>query len=265
MNETELAFCEILDCDRASLYLNKCSLPDKDKSEKIASVLKRRALGEPVQYILGKAEFLGLEFRVTPDVLIPRPETELLAETAIKYVTRAQEHKSTSLNILELGTGSGCIAISLAKLLSQTEITATDISEKALAVARENARLNEANIDFIQSDLFSSYDLSASSYELIVFNPPYIASAEIAKLQPELQYEPRIALDGGKDGLNFYRRIIKDAPDYLVPEGYLIMEMGFGQSEAIKNIIHDSKKLKILETVKDYNNIDRVIAAKRIK
>lgn len=274
MNETELAFCEILNCDRASLYIDKDSLPDKDKSEKIASVLKRRALGEPIQYILGKAEFLGLEFRVTPDVLIPRPETEVLSETAIRYVTRSpldfargkQGHKDASLNILELGTGSGCVAISLAKSLPQAKITATDISQKVLVVAKENALLNRiSNIDFIQSDLFSHYGLWTVDYGLIAANPPYIPTTEINKLQPELQYEPRIALDGGKDGLDFYRRIVKDAADYLIPEGYLIMEMGFGRSEAVKNIILNSQNFEIMEIVKDYNNISRVVVAKRIK
>ncbi len=262
MNEVELAFCETLNCDRESLYLNKESFLDKDKSAELASVLERRAMGEPIQYILGKAEFMGLEFKVTPDVLIPRPETEVLVETALKMVSRWPVSR---LKILDIGTGSGSIAVSLAKSLPLAEITAADISKKALAVARENALLNKVgNIGFIQSDLFFSYELSTISYELIVFNPPYIPSAEISRLQPELRYEPRAALDGGKDGLDFYRRIIKDAADYLIRDGFLIMEIGYDQPEAVKNILLDSKKFEIIEFVKDYNNIKRVAVAKRI-
>jgi len=267
MTETELAFCEILNCDRASLYLNKDSLPGKDNSARLAAVLKRRASGEPLQYILGKAEFRGLEFKVTPDVLIPRPETELVVETALEAVVRISSFVSR-INILEIGTGSGCIAVSLAKFLPEAKLTATDISQKALDIAKQNARSNKVNIDFIKADVFNEirdtrYEIRDIEYDLIISNPPYIPAAEINNLQPELQYEPRVALDGGKDGLDFYRRIIKEGADYLIPAGFLIMEIGFGQKEAIKNIIVNSNKFKIMEIVRDYNNIERVVVAKR--
>ncbi|MCM8789496.1 MAG: peptide chain release factor N(5)-glutamine methyltransferase [Candidatus Omnitrophica bacterium] len=263
MTETELLFTEVLNCDRLSLYLNKEALLDKENSTFISCVLKRRISAEPIQYILGKAEFMGLEFKVTPDVLIPRPETEILVETGIKYVSGIGCQVSGK-NILDIGTGSGCIAVSLAKLLPSAKVIATEISEKALELARCNAGLNNVaeNIRFIKSDLFICNVLRTTRYDLIISNPPYIPSAVIDKLQPELQYEPRFALDGGKDGLDFYRRIIKDAPEYLKRGGLLILEIGFKQRKKIENIFKNSGKFEIIEVVKDYNNIDRVIVTR---
>jgi release factor glutamine methyltransferase len=202
---------------------------------------------------------MGLEFLVTPDVFIPRPETEILVEKVIDLV-----HGSGFMvqSILDIGTGSGCIAVSLAKFLKDIKITATDISNKALEVAQQNAELNEVEINFLQSDLFSNHELRTKNYELIVTNPPYIRTQDIEALQPEIQYEPTVALDGGADGLCFYRRIIKESACYLKEDGFLIMEMGFNQKDAIENIFKRSLNFKIIETVKDYNNIDRVVVAK---
>jgi release factor glutamine methyltransferase len=263
MNETELLFTEILSCNRSSLYLNTDLHLDKNKSSLISSALKRRAYGEPIQYILGKIEFMGLEFKVSPDVFIPRPETEILVETVIKYAT-SHKLQATSKKILDVGTGSGCIAISLAKFLpNNIEIDAIDISKEALEIAQENARLNNAGINFMQGDLFNACDLRPATCDLIVSNPPYIPSEEIEILQPEIRYEPRIAIDGGKDGLYFYRRLIGESPNYLKQGGLLIMEIGFNQKNAIKNIFKNSANYKIIEVIKDYNNIERVIVAKR--
>jgi release factor glutamine methyltransferase len=250
-------FSEILNCDRAHLYLNQDVALDKEQSLFISATLERRFSGEPLQYILGKTEFMGLEFKVTPDVFIPRPETEILVETALKLVSSVKCQVS---NILDLGTGSGCIAVSLARFLPRAKVDAIDISEKALAMAKYNAWLNNAEINFIQGDLFNPTD-----YDLIITNPPYIPSAEIDNLQPEIQYEPRIALDGGRDGLDFYRRITACAPGYLKEDGFLIMEMGFGQRPQIENIFQKSGNFEIIEVVNDYNNIERVIVAKNIR
>ncbi|MDD4939383.1 MAG: peptide chain release factor N(5)-glutamine methyltransferase [Candidatus Omnitrophica bacterium] len=262
MNETELLFTDILNCSRWSLYLNKDITLRKDQFTRISEALKRRVRGEPVHYILGKTEFMGLDFKVSPEVLIPRPETEILVEEVIR-----QSHKpqATSLNILDVGTGSGCIAISLAKFIKKAAVIATDISSGALKIAEANAKLNNVidKIRFIQSDFFKSYELRAKTYDIIVSNPPYIVSSEIEKLQPEVQYEPRIALDGGKDGLSSYRKIIEYAPEYLREGGFLILEMGFGQAPCIKNVFQNSMNFEIIEVVKDYNNIDRVIVAKK--
>jgi release factor glutamine methyltransferase len=262
MNETELLFTQILNCNRQDLYLDRDKLLDKKNSELISGVLKKRAVGQPLQYILGKTEFMSLEFKVSPDVFIPRPETEILVETAIK-VTKSPGQPVTKLNILDMGTGSGCIAISLAKLLPHIAVTATDISCAALEVARENAKLNDVSINFIQSNLFCAYDLRPTTYDLIISNPPYIPTSEIQKLQREVRFEPRIALDGGSDGLNFYRRIIKNSPAYLEDNGYLILEMGFTQRKAIEKIADTSRRFSIVRIVRDYNNIDRVIVLKK--
>ena len=258
MIESEILFTQVLDCDRVSLYLNKDKSLTSSQAKRISSSLKRRINGEPLQYILGKTEFMGFEFKLTPDVLIPRPETEILVEAAIKIV---QNSRFSIQNILDIGTGSGCIAISLAKLLKDVKITAADISNESLKVAAENAKSNNVVVNFIQSDLFSSYQLRAKSYELIVSNPPYIPRDQIKSLQRELKYEPFIALDGGSDGLESYRKIIKEAPDYLNHNGILIMEMGFGQRKCIEDIFKGVKSFNIIEVIKDYNNIDRVIVA----
>jgi release factor glutamine methyltransferase len=261
MNETELLFTHILNCNRLSLYLDQEVHLSQDKATFISSVLKRRISGEPLQYILGETEFFGLEFKVNPDVFIPRPETEILVETVIDIV---KVSKCQSVKVLDLGTGSGCIAVSLARFLPNIRITATDISDKAIKLAKSNARLNNVadKITFIHSDLFSDLGFRISDFDVIVSNPPYIPTAEIVHLQSEIRHEPIIALDGGSDGLDFYRRIISNSPYYLKEEGFLIMEMGFNQAEDIKNIFKDLGNFEIIEMVKDYNNIDRVIVAK---
>jgi release factor glutamine methyltransferase len=265
MTEAELLFTQILNCDKLSLYQNRNSPLGKEKLSFISSVLKRRIAGEPIQYILGKTEFMGLEFKVTPDVLIPRQETEILVETALKQISDLRSQISV-VNILEIGTGSGNIAVSLAKHLPGAKICACDISAKALDIARANVRINRVDdsINFIQSDLFASYDLRPTAYDLIISNPPYVTAQEIDNLQPEIKYEPRIALDGGGDGLDFYRRIASQAPEYLKEDGLLILEMGFGQAGSIKNILKISENFEIIEVVRDYNGLDRVIVARKL-
>lgn len=265
MNEAELLFSEILNCDRPYLYLKKNYLLDKEKSVLISKVLKRRISAEPIQYILGKTEFMGLEFKVTPDVLIPRPETEILVETAMRVACQLASPKLRQLNILDLGTGSGCIAISLAKLIPDAKISASDISRQALKIAGLNAKLNNVNINFLQGNLFGAYGLKLKTFDLIVSNPPYIASSEIKKLQPEVQREPLIALDAGKDGLYFYKRISRQARKYLRNEGFLILEIGINQKDAVEKNLQNSGYFEIIEVIKDYNEIDRVIVAKSIK
>ena len=256
MNETELLFTYTLGCLRTDLYLNKKKYLNRQEADFISSALNRRIKGEPIQYILGSTEFMGLEIKVNKDVLIPRPETEILAETAIEFAKKEKPGR-----VLDLGTGSGCISIALFKHPADTEIDAGDISDKALTVAKENAELNNARINFIKSDLFDG--LSFRDYGMIVSNPPYIAQGEIKKLQPELQFEPETALNGGKDGLDFYRRIILNAPGYLREKGLLILEIGFGQKEGLEVIFRKSKSFEIIKTIKDYNNIERVIVARK--
>ncbi len=267
MNEAELLFTDILNCNRHSLYQDKDKFLDKPQSSFVSAALKRRMRGEPMQYILGKTEFMGLEFKLTPDVLIPRPETEIMVEKAIEI---ARSSELIAYSILDIGTGSGCIAVSLAKFIKDAKVTAVDISKAALGIAKQNALLNNVRVDFLESDLFSNQELRAAclsgrqaSYELIISNPPYVPTAEIEELQAELKYEPRIALNGGKDGLDFHRRLAKEAHMYLKDGGFLIIEMGYNQKEDIKNIFQKSGNFEIIELIKDYNNIDRAVVAKK--
>lgn len=262
MNETELLFTDILNYSRDKLYINLGVILPRDKRRVISEALKRRIKGEPIQYVLRKAQVMGWEFRVNKDVFIPRPETEILVETALKIGHRLWVI-GNRLKVLDIGTGCGNIAISIAKFLPDCKMFATDISPAALEVAKFNARLNGVKVDFIQSDLFDTYQLQPNTYDLIVSNPPYIPTAEIEDLSLEVRYEPRIALDGGRDGLDFYRRIIMDSGRYLKSGGFLIMEIGFGQCPAIKNIFKASGNFQKTEVIKDYNNIDRVIVAQR--
>lgn len=261
MNEAELLFTDILKYDRHKLYLDKSINLDKNQRYFISQTLKRRIKGEPIQYILGKTEFMELEFRVKEGVFIPRPETEILVETAIKigYRLWVISHR---LRVLDIGTGCGNIAISMVKNLPYCEMEAIDISEPALEVAKENAELNSVNVNFIHSDLFNAYDLTPNTYDLIVSNPPYISCDDIKDLPTEIRYEPRIALDGGKDGLDFYRRISGESSHYLRIGGFLIIEMGFGQYLEIKNIFERRGHFKIIDIIKDYNDIDRVMVVR---
>lgn len=212
----------------------------------------------PVQYIMGHAEFCGLDFAVNEDVLIPRPETELLVEVAheIFYAIRDTRY---AIRVLDLCTGSGNIAISLTKRIPDCKIIASDISRGALDIASVNAGRHEVldRIKFIKSDLFEALD---GEFDIIISNPPYIARYEFQILQKEVLREPRLALDGGEDGLDFFRRICGEAPRRLMNGGYLVFEIGFGQLSAIKEIMSCSG-LKFTGSKKDFNGIDRVVAA----
>lgn len=214
----------------------------------------------PIQYIIGKAEFCGLDLIVNEHVLIPRPETEVLVGAILELVDSRQS-TGHGLSILDLCTGSGNIAISLTKALTNCKIIASDISKEALGVAKENAaRIGVIDkIEFIKSDLFGNIK---GLFDFIVTNPPYIARHEFATLQEEVLKEPRMALDGGDDGLDFYRRIVSEAPQYLKAGGILAMEIGYGQRKQISDII-EAAGLRLSEVKKDQNDIDRVMIAER--
>jgi release factor glutamine methyltransferase len=261
VNEAEMVFTELLKCDRLSLYLKKGLPVKKEAFSLAASILRRRITGEPLHYILGKTEFMGFEFRVTAGVFIPRLETEILVEKVVEWALRVRPHESR-IKILDIGTGSGCIAVSLAKLLPYAEITAVDISEKAIAVAGHNARIHGVaeKIKFLCGDLSRGL---VAGYDIIVSNPPYIPTGEIKRLSPEVREEPRIALDGGKDGLDFYRKIASHVPARLTENGLLIVEIGFSQALKVETLFGASRKLKILEVIPDYNSIERVVVAQK--
>ena len=199
---------------------------------RFCSALERRLEGEPIAYITGYREFYGREFHVTPDVLIPRPETELLVELALEYIPTQQP-----MQILDLGTGSGAIAVTLAKLRPQALITAVDVSPDALAIARQNAaRLGTDNIRFIASDWFQALD-PASQFDLIIANPPYIAANDPHLQQGDVRFEPLNALQSGADGLDAIRRIAQESRRFLTPNGHLMFEHGYNQQEACANIL----------------------------
>jgi len=257
VNEAELVLTHVLNCDRLSLYLNKDSKLDKDKSALFSSILKRRIKGQPVQYILGSSEFMGLKFKVDKRVLIPRPETEILVEAAIEGLKNIEKP-----DVLDIGTGSGCIAVSLAKNIPNCKIMATDISPEALELAGQNADLYRVKIEFLRSDLFAG--LRLKEFDLIISNPPYVPTRELKSLAREISFEPVLALDGGSDGLDFYRRIISQASGYLKKGGLLVFEVGINQAGQVKDMLETGEKFDDLRIIKDYNNIQRVVIARRI-
>lgn len=215
----------------------------------------------PVQYIIGKAEFCGLDLTVDERVLIPRPETEALVETAKSLIGAGRT--AQGMRILDLCTGSGCIAIALTKGVTDCKIIASDISEAALAVAQANAGRYglTGRIDFVPSDMLDRID---GRFDIIVSNPPYIARYEFALLQREVLAEPRIALDGGEDGLDFYRRIALEAPGHMNEGGHIILEIGFGQAVFVKDILEHGG-LTVTDIKSDHNGIERVVVAKKAR
>ena len=217
--------------------------------EKINKIVSERITGRPLWYCIGDTDFYGYTIKVDERVLIPRPETELLVENALKVIKDGQ-------SVLDLCTGSGAIAISIKKQKS-VSVTAVDVSEDALEIAEENAKANAADIEFIQSDMFSALD--GRKFDIIISNPPYIKSQDIIGLQKEVKdFEPIIALDGGSDGYDFYRIIAKNSSKFLNDGGILLLECGIGQAEDIKNML---KSFSSVEIIKDYENIDRIVKA----
>lgn len=215
--------------------------------------IERILLGEPIQYIIGKQEFMGLDFKVTPNVLIPQPDTEILVEKTIEILKVLKKPK-----ILDLCTGSGAIAVSIAKYLPKSTIFASDISKKALKIAKQNDIANK--VKFIHSNLFENIN---SKFNVIVSNPPYIKTSEIQGLSKEVQNEPLIALDGGQDGLLFYREIISQAHKYLEEQGYLCLEIGEDQKEQVIELINNSRYYKNIQSFKDFSGHDRVIICEK--
>lgn len=229
--------------------LNTDDLVAVSNVEKIQKIVNERVTGRPLWYCLGDTDFYSYTIKVDERVLIPRPETELLVENALKYIDKDSK-------VLDLCTGSGAIAIAVQKK-SNASVTAIDISEKALELAKSNAQLNGADIEFIESDLFCS--IENRKFDVIISNPPYIKSSDIVGLQKEVKdFEPTIALDGGQDGYDFYRTIAVNAKKHLNEKGMLFLECGIGQAETIKSMLTDFRSVEI---IKDYENIDRIVKA----
>lgn len=262
--QAELLLAHVLKLPRMKLYLNfERELSDADVSS-VRELVRRRGQREPLQHIVGSTSFCGLEIAVNRSVLVPRPETELLAELGWEFSKKQAESGTNAPKALDFGTGSGCIAIALAANCPAANIVALDASAEALALARQNAEQNKvgSRIEFLQSDGFAALP-SGSSFDLIISNPPYIPSAEIETLQPEVRdFDPQLALDGGTDGLDFYRRLAAEAPTFIRPNGCIMLEFGDGQAADIRRIFEQQRW--IAESVlEDYTQRPRIFVARR--
>lgn len=257
--EAEILVTETLQVNRSRLYTDTLEITEETSND-IDEFAARRSQGEPLQYVIGYVDFYGMKIKVGPGVLVPRPETELLVEEALKRVRCQNKNSETAspLKILDLCTGSGCIALALAKHLPAADIYATDISEKALSFAVRNSQIhNISNVKFIYGSLFEP--VKGMKFDAIVCNPPYIKRADIETLQTEIRdWEPLEALDGGEDGLDFYRKVIISVRCCLNEEGLVILEAGAGESEDIVSLAVKSG-LRCDSVIKDYAGIDRVI------
>jgi len=252
---------------RSEIHLRYHEVMPGDVEERFDELLEFRRQHIPVQYITGQQNFMGFELNVTPDVLIPRPETELLAERVI--------HACEGKNVLDLCTGSGCIAIAVKCLGKAKSVSASDISEAALMVAEKNAKTHGAEIEFRQGDLFEAWESccrgmqsdtvdtdNRKCFDIIVSNPPYIPTAEIAGLMPEVrEYEPLLALDGTEDGLLFYRRIAAECRRYLNPGGSVFLEIGCEQGKDVAELFRKAGFTNV-QVYQDYAGLDRIVEAK---
>jgi release factor glutamine methyltransferase len=259
--ESMLAY--VLGRDRSFIITHAEDAVGAEQAERFRECIERRGKGEPLQYITANQEFFGLDFEVTKDVLIPRPETELLVETALKLLTT-----SADAFICDVGTGSGCIVITLMQQLKEAHAVAIDISPDALAVARRNAErhLVDDRIDFVISDCFAALDMREPrpTFDLIVSNPPYVEEGTMPVLQREVRdFEPHTALVAGADGLTIIRRLLLEAPKFLKTGGYVLFEIGFNQAAAVRELL-DPKIWKLIDIDKDLQGIPRTVALQRL-
>jgi len=257
--DAELLLGEVLGLDRVQLLLQSGRTLTQAELTGYRESIRRRRAGEPVAYILGRREFYGRSFAVDRRVLVPRPETELLVEVAL----RRTKHRHLSGRALDLCTGSGCVAITFALERRTWQVTGTDVSEEALELARKNAQCLGAvwGLDFRAGDLLQAVP-PASRFELLLSNPPYIPSAEVEGLMPDVRdFEPTLALDGGSDGLSFYRRLSAEAERHLVPGGVLALEVGAGQAPAVADLLTRAGMVE-LEIDRDYAGHERVVSAR---
>ena len=252
----------LLNKDNSYLVIHQDDEVEQSIKDKFFEFVHEIILGKPVQYIVKNQEFMGLDFYVDENVLIPQPDTEILVLKTLDICKSLANLKP--IKILDLCTGSGAIAIALSKILQeekvQSEIFASDISKKALEVAKKNNEKNNTNVQFILSDLFQNID---EVFDIIVSNPPYIKTKVINTLSKQVQNEPKLALDGGEDGLNIYRKIINEAFAYL--NGYLCLEIGFDQKNEVTNLIKENKNYENIEQIKDFSGNDRCIICNKVR
>ena len=262
----ELLLAQSLKLSREGLYTHLQDPSREEEKENFERLIKKRISGEPLQYLLGHQEFWSIDFKVDPRVLIPRPETELLIEEGLSILS--EDFPKGIPYVLEIGTGSGAIAISLAKEVRDLFIVATDISGEALLLARENAKSAGVlhHIRWVKGDLFSPFRFAGEkgAFDLILSNPPYIDRSEIQNLAREVKdHEPLVAVDGGEDGMAFYQRIISQAPSYLRKGGWLLLEIGQNQGGKVSGLIEKKGCFSRPERVKDLSGIERVVKAQR--
>ena len=254
--KAKMVLCMVLKIEKEYIIINDSKEMAKEDEEKYFQYINKLKNGIPLQYITNNQEFMKLNFFVDENVLIPRADTEILVEEVISL---ANDDKN---KILDVCTGSGAIAVSLAKYIKNSNVMAIDISKEALKIAEKNAFNNNVNIKFIESDLFNN--LEENDFDIIVSNPPYIRENVINELSIEVKHEPKIALDGGKDGLDFYRKLSSESYKYLKEDGYLCLEIGYDQKNEVIEILKNEKKYKNIYSTKDLFGNDRIIIAQKV-
>lgn len=265
--DAEELYCFLTGLDKVTLFLKAEEEVPPETEEKYMELIKKRAERIPLQHITGTQEFMGHTFKVSPDVLIPRQDTEILVTEAAKTIQDTPKEKLSFMeklkgnkewDVLDLCCGSGAVGISLAKICPNIKVVASDVSGEAVKLAEENARSLRAKVKFLQGDMLEPH--KGSKFDMIVTNPPYIKTNMISILQEEVKdHEPLKALDGGRDGLEFYRIIVKQAADFLKPEGFLLMEIGHDQGEDLRKMLRDSEKYTAAEVIRDLPGKDRVV------
>lgn len=255
--EATLLLGKLLKVDKVYIYTHGDEEVPNFIVDKYFEMIDKRKEGYPIQYIINEREFMGLDFYVEEGVLIPRPDTEILVEYVLDYIDKT--HGEEEIDVLDIGIGSGAIGISIAYYRKNANVYGVDISQRALDISNINKeRFNLKNISIFKSNLFENIDRNRK-FHIIASNPPYISKKDISTLQEEVRnFEPIIALDGGEDGLDFYRRIIPESRDYLYSNGLIILEIGYEQSKDVSNIMRNVG-FKHIETLKDLQGLDRVV------
>ena len=255
--EVEIILCYILNVERLQLYLDGDKLLNDDHLKKLDEIVEKRATRYPLQYILEESWFYGRSFFVSPAVMVPTPETEILCESAMGFV---RYKKLTKPKILDIGVGSGVISVTLANELADCSITSLDISEKAIKIAKNNADKlgGKEKIEFRQSDFFSALKPD-EKFDLILSNPPYISHEEYKTLPPEVLADPKISLVASNNGLGAIETLVKEAPNFLGKEGLLMFEIGYNQAERVSKLTKKDPRYKSIVQIKDLNDIDRVV------
>lgn len=263
-SDIRLFAMDVAGCTYSTLILRMAEEASEEQAQKLRAYVTERMTHKPCQYILGSQEFMGMEFATAPEVLIPRPETELLVEQACERLKKLIEKKrkqtgDRELRVLDMCCGSGCIGISVAKLVPAVSVDLADISDAAITLTKKNRERLQADCTVIQTDLFAQIE---EKYDMIISNPPYIRTGEIPKLMAEVRdFEPHLALDGKADGLYFYDKIIREAREYLYEDGYILFEIGQDQLDAVRGFLVENGYVDI-EGMKDYAGLDRIVTAR---